>query len=129
MESHSHSSLLCSGPIARLPDFHKIYQLGAIIGKGAYCTVHLATVKVDGPYKGMQVAVKCTERQNPPRLEEENLKEEVRKSASMHRGTDSFPGSQLRGHRGGCRNTGVLMEEGDGELLEQELILQAALLP
>lgn len=80
-------SFLCPRPIVCRLDFHKIYQLGAIIGKGAFCTVHLATVKVDGPYKGMQVAVKCTERQNLRSLDEENLKEEVRKSASMHRRT------------------------------------------
>lgn len=49
-----------------------------MIGKGASCAVHLATVKVDGSNKDMQVAVKCTKRQNLRSLDEENLKEEVR---------------------------------------------------
>lgn len=58
--------------------FGKTYELGALIGEGAFSKVKLATVKSPGPYNGRQVAVKCIERQNLPREDEEDLLEEVR---------------------------------------------------
>lgn len=80
----SRSLLPWPRPVACLPDFHQTYQLGALIGAGAFAKVHLATVKVNGPYKDMQVAVKCTRRQNLPREDKEDLFEEVGNSTPVH---------------------------------------------
>lgn len=65
-------------PDACLPDFQNKYQLGDVIGEGAFSKVKLATFKIDGPFRDMKVAVKCVERHNLPREDEENLLEEVR---------------------------------------------------
>lgn len=58
-------------------DFHKTYELGPIIGEGAFSKVHSAKV-LRGPNRGSQVAVKRIERKNLPREDEEDLLEEVR---------------------------------------------------
>ena len=68
------------------PAFHKNYNLGELIGEGAFSKVKAATVKTPGPQKGMQVAVKCIERQNLPREDEEDLLEEVRKGCVLFGG-------------------------------------------
>lgn len=66
-------------PPARPPAaFHSTYQLGKIIGEGAFSQVRSATVTRSGPNKGVQVAVKCIERTNLPKEDEEDLLEEVR---------------------------------------------------
>eukprot|EP00903_Cladosiphon_okamuranus_P010945 g10337.t1 len=58
--------------------FHSTYQLGEIIGEGAFSQVRSATVTKPGQHKGLQVAVKCIDRNNLPREDEEDLLEEVR---------------------------------------------------
>lgn len=47
------------------------------VGGNISSNVKLATVKVDGLYKDMRVAVKTIKRQTLPREDEENLLEEV----------------------------------------------------
>lgn len=84
--TRSRSPFLCPHSDACLPDFQNNYQLGDVIGEGAFSKVKLATVKVDGPYRDMQVAVKCVERHNLRREDEENLLEEVRAVARSQRG-------------------------------------------
>lgn len=73
-------------PDACLPDFLNNYQLGDLIGEQAFSNVKLATVKVDGPYRDMQVAVKCVERHNLRREDEKTLLEEVRAVARLQKG-------------------------------------------
>lgn len=55
--------------------------MGDVIGEGAFSQVRSATVIRPGPTKGLQVAVKCINRHNLPREDEEDLLEEVSKSA------------------------------------------------
>lgn len=75
----------CPRSVACRPDFHKIYQLGALIGEGAFSKVHLATVKAAGLHKDMQVAVKCIDRDGMPLEDEEDIQEEVRKTGRSQR--------------------------------------------
>lgn len=57
--------------------FHETYSLGPLIGEGAFSKVKGATTQ-KGKHKGRLVAVKCIDRQNLPREDEEDLLEEVR---------------------------------------------------
>lgn len=59
------------------PGFHDTYNLGNVIGEGAFSKVYSATMKRPGPNQGLQVAVKCIERNNLPKEDEEDLLEEV----------------------------------------------------
>lgn len=61
--------------------FHDTYSLGPLIGEGAFSKVKGATT-LKGKNKGTMVAVKCIDRQNLPKEDEEDLLEEVRLQAS-----------------------------------------------
>lgn len=76
----------CHTPLPRpfLAAFHSTYQLGKVIGEGAFSQVRSATVTRSGPDKGVQVAVKCIERTNLPKEDEEDLLEEVRNIYEVH---------------------------------------------